>query len=131
MTQNNFEEENILRRIPLEITALSVLAALIAVPLFDTLTGLLVLAGGALAALSFIWLRKTISRFLVPDKKKALRTALPLYFLRIVLILGIFFIIIFFFSKKIIAFVVGFSTLLPVFLVEAAVALSKMKQWKN
>ena len=131
MKQNNFEEENILRRIPLEITALSVLAALIAVPLFDTLTGLLVLAGGALAALSFIWLRKTISRFLVPDKKKALRIALPLYFLRIVLILGIFFIIIFFFSNRIIAFAVGFSTMLPVFLVEAALALSKMRQWKN
>ncbi|MBA7698591.1 hypothetical protein ES703_107269 [subsurface metagenome] len=57
--------------------------------------------------------------------------ALPLYVLRIVLILGIFFIIIFFFSEKIIAFAVGFSTMLPVFLVEAALALSKMKQWKN
>lgn len=131
MTQNNLEEEKILRRIPLEIVALSCLMALIAFPLFDALTALLVIAGGALATLSFLWLRKTISRFLIPDKKKALRIALPFYILRIVLILGIFFIIIFFFSNKIIAFVVGFSTLVPVFLAEAAIALSKMKQWKS
>lgn len=131
MTQYNLEEEKILRRIPLEITALSVLIALIAVPLFDPLTGLLVLGGGALATLSFIWLKQTISKFLIPDKKKALRLALPFYFLRIVLILGIFFIIIFFFSKKILGFVVGFSTLVPVFLAEASIALSKMKQWKS
>ena len=125
------EEENILKRIPLEITALSVLMALAAAPLFDALTAVFVLAGGALASLSFLWLKKTISRFLIPDKKKALRLAIPLYVLRIVLILGIFFIIIFFFSNRIIAFAVGFSTMLPVFLVEAALALSKMKQWKN
>ena len=168
MTQNNLEEENILRRIPLEIAALSVLIALIAIPLFDPLTGLLVLAGGALATLSFLWLRQTVYRTLqfkkgdsqvqekgtVPifwqkwgqsqtnqsqtqqsqtqqSQKKALRLALPFYILRIVLILGIFFIIIFFFSKKILAFVVGFSTLVPVFLAEAAIALSKMRQWKS
>ncbi len=131
MTQNNQEEEKILKRIPLEITALSVLMALIAAPLFDPLAATFVLAGGALAALSFLWLKQTITKILIPDKKKALRLALPLYLLRIVLILGIFFIIIFFFSNKIIAFAVGFSTMLPVFLVEAALALSKMKQWKN
>ena len=131
MTHNHLEEEKILRRIPLEIVALSCLLALIAFPLFDPLTGLLVLSGGALAALSFLWLRQTISKFLIPDKKKAFRLALPFYILRIVLILGIFFIIIFFFSKKILAFVVGFSTLVPVFLAEASIALSKMRQWKS
>ena len=131
MTHNHSDDERILKRIPLEITALSVLIALVAAPLFDPLTALLVLAGGALAALSFLWLKQTITRFLIPDKKKTLRMALPLYIIRIVLILGIFFIIIFFFSEKIIAFAVGFSIMLPVFLVEAALALSKMKQWKN
>jgi len=133
----NLEEENILRRIPIEITALSVLIALVAVPLFDPLTGLIVLAGGALAALSFLWLKQTVSRALQfknggsPSKGKAIRSTLAFYILRIVLILGIFFIIIFFFSNKILAFVVGFSTLVPVFLAEAAIALSKMKQWKS
>jgi len=152
MTRNNLEEEKILRRIPLEIAAFSCLLALLAFPLFDALTALLVLAGGALAALSFIWLKQTVYRALqfkkgdsptekgtVPifwqkwgqSQTKAIRSTLAFYLLRIVLILGIFFIIIFFFSKKILAFVVGFSTLVPVFLAEAAIALSKMKQWKS
>jgi len=164
MTNNISDDEKILRRIPLEIVAFSCLMALIAFPLFDALTALLIIAGGALATLSFLWLKQTVSKLLIVKKgdikkedsrsrvkngdspkekmgqppffqsasyKKVLRTALPFYILRIVLILGIFFIIIFFFSNKIIAFVVGFSTLVPVFLVEAAIALSKMKQWKN
>jgi hypothetical protein len=145
MTNNISDDEKILRRIPLEIVALSCLLALIAFPLFDALTALLIIAGGALATLSFLWLRQTVSKLLIVKKgdspskeegqspffKKVLRTALPFYVLRIVLILGIFFIIIFFFSNKIIAFMVGFSTLVPVFLIEAVIALSKMKQWKN
>lgn len=145
------EEENILRRIPLEITALSVLAALVAVPLFDPLTGLLVLAGGALAALNFLWLRKTISRALSSRKngdrphflknkkkepgpifsKRALLATIGFLAGRVVLILGIFFIIIYFFSNRVIAFAAGFSTMIPVFLIEAAIALTRMKQWKS
>jgi hypothetical protein len=164
MTNNISDDERILRRIPLEIVGLSCLMALIAFPLFDALTALLIIAGGALATLSFLWLRQTVSKMLIVKKgdikkgdsrsklkngdspkeetgqppfiqssffKKALRLALPFYVLRIVLILGIFFIIIFFFSNKIIAFAVGFSTLVPVFLIEAVIALSKMKEWKN
>ncbi len=65
------------------------------------------------------------------DKKKALRSALALYGIRLVLILAIFFIIIFFFPKNIIAFVAGFSTMVPVFLAEAVAGLSRMKQWKS
>jgi ABC-type multidrug transport system fused ATPase/permease subunit len=65
------------------------------------------------------------------NKKKALRSALALYGIRLVLILAIFFIIIFFFSRNIIAFVAGFSTMIPVFLAEAVVGLSRMKQWKS
>ncbi len=66
-----------------------------------------------------------------PFLKKALRSALALYGIRLVLILAIFFIIIFFFSRNIIAFVAGFSTMVPVFLAEAVVGLSRMKQWKS
>lgn len=65
------------------------------------------------------------------NKKKALRSALALYGIRLVLILAIFFIIIFFFSRNIIAFVAGFSTMIPVFLAEAVAGLSRMKQWKS
>ncbi len=152
-TPNNTvkEEEKILRRIPLEILSLSFVMALGSIFLFNPLTALFVLAGGAFSALSFIWLKRSISRllllkikngdspsqekgqslFFLLDKKKALRSALALYGIRLVLILAIFFIIIFFFSRNIIAFVAGFSAIVPVFLAEAVVALSRMKQWKS
>jgi hypothetical protein len=150
------EEEKILRRIPLEIIILSFVIALASIFLFNLLTALFILAGGAFSALSFTWLKTSISKLFflqngdrhlyvkkgdrhlkeeepVPffDKKKALRSALVLYGIRIVLIIAIFFIIIFFFSRNIIAFIAGFSTVVPVFLVEAIVALSRMKKWKN
>ena len=155
------EEEKILRRIPLEILILSFVMALGSIFLFNPLNALFVLAGGAFSALSFIWLKRSVSRlllyknekkgdrhlngkkeepvpffrgqspFFLPDKKKALRSALALYGIRLVLIIAIFFIIIFFFSRNIIAFVAGFSAIVPVFLAEAVVALSRMKQWKS
>ncbi len=147
MTHNISEEEKILRRIPVEIFILSFVIALASIFLFHLTTALFILAGGAFSALSFIWLKRSISRLLtikngdrhlkeeepVPffDKKKALRSALALYGIRLVLIIAIFFIIIFFFSRNIIAFVAGFSAIVPVFLAEAVVALSRMKQWKS
>lgn len=145
MTIINSEEEKILRRVPWEILILSFVIALASLLLFSPLTALFILAGGVFSTLSFIWLKQTISKLLLlkngdspswekgqsPFLKKALLSALALYGIRLVLILGIFFIIIFFFSKKIIAFAAGFSTMIPVFLVEAIVALSKMKKWKT
>ena len=147
------EEEKILRRIPVEILVLSFVIALASIFLLNPLTALFIFAGGAFSALSFIWLKQAVSRlFLLKsgetvkngdrhlkeeepapffDKKKALRSALALYGIRLVLILAIFFIIIFFFSKNIIAFVAGFSTMVPVFLAEAVAGLSRMKQWKS
>ena len=131
MTNTNSEEEKILRRIPLEILILSFVMALVSIFLFTPLTALFVLAGGAFSALSFIWLKQALTKFLLFGKNKALRSALLLYGIRLVLIIAIFFIIIFFFSRNIIAFIAGFSTVVPVFLVEAIVALSRMKKWKN
>ena len=125
------EEERILWRIPREILILSAIIALGSLFFFTPLTALFIFAGGAFSALSFIWLKQTLSKFLLFDKKKALKSVLAFYGIRLVLILAIFFIIIFFFSKKIIAFAAGFSTIVPVFLVEAAVGLSRMKKWKN
>lgn len=124
-------EEKILRRVPLETLILSVIAALAGLFLFDYLIALLVFAGGLFSMLNFYWLKQTISNTLTTDKKKAVRKALPLYIVRILLILAIFFIIIIFFSNKILAFVVGFSMIIPVFLIEAAGELAKLKQWKN
>ena len=147
MTINISEEEKILRRIPVEILILASVIALVSLFFFNPLIAIFIFAGGAFSALSFIWLKQSVSRLFllqkgdrhlkeeepVPffDKKKALRSALALYGIRLVLILAIFFIIIFFFSRNIIAFVAGFSTMVPVFLVEAIAGLSRMKQWKS
>ncbi|UCC39456.1 MAG: ATP synthase subunit I [Candidatus Aminicenantes bacterium] len=125
------EEEKILRRIPRTIVSLSMAMALVALLLFDPLTGLFVFAGGILSALSFIWLKQSLYKLLLQGKKKALKSALALYSIRLILILGIFFIIISFFSEKIIAFVVCFSAIILVFLAETVLALTKMKKWKN
>lgn len=178
MTDNISEEEKILRRIPVEILVLSFVIALASIFLLNPLTALFIFAGGAFSALSFIWLKRSISRLLLfkngdnlsrekgqspflekkrgrhfyvkkgdrhlkeeepvsffrgqsPFLKKALCSALALYGIRLVLIIAIFFIIIFFFSSNIIAFVAGFSTMVPVFLAEAVIGLSRMKQWKS
>jgi len=125
------EEEKILRRIPFEILILASVIALASLFFFNPLIALLILSGGALSTLSFIWLKQTVTKFLLFGKKKAIKSILALYGIRLVLIIAIFFIIIFFFSRNIIAFVAGFSAMVPVFLAEAVVALSRMKQWKS
>jgi len=109
----------------------SLIPATAALIIFDLLTAILVLAGGCLSVISFIWLRQALSKFLLLGRKKALKSAALLYVLCLLLILAIFSIIIFFFSNKIIAFAVGFSMIIPVFFMEAVVVLSKIKKWKN
>lgn len=123
--------ERILKRIPLEITGLSVLLALGALFVFDALTAVFVVLGGMLAAAGFIWLKQSATRFLSPEKGRALRSSLLLYGMRLILILAIFFIIILSFSERIYAFMAGFSTMILVFLIEAIAALSSMKTWTN
>ena len=125
------EEEIILRRIPLEIALLSLVIAVISLFFYELTIGILILAGGIVAAVNFIWLRQALTRYLTSGKQKAMRSAFAVYALRLLLILAIFFIIILFFSTKIIAFVVGFSTLILVFLIEAIIGLSKLKKWNN
>jgi hypothetical protein len=125
------EEERILKRIPQEIFLLSFVLAIGTWIVFDGVSALLVFAGGILAAINFIWMKQAISRFLYTGKKKAMRSGIAVYGLGLLLILGIFFIIILFFSEKLLAFAAGFSTLIVVFLGEAIAGLSKLKQWKN
>ena len=124
------QEERILRRIPGEILVLSAVLALAAWPLFDPPTALLFFAGGALAAVGFLWLKQSLTRFLLKGRAGALRSAILLYALRLVLICGVFFIIILLFPRKILAFGAGFSAVVPVFLAEAVGALLRMKTWK-
>jgi len=129
-SQLEIQDERVLRRIPLEILALSAVLALPAVFLFDPLTALLFFTGGAVAAVGFLWLKTSLTRFLLRDKAGALRSAVLLYALRLGLICGVFFIIILLFPGKVLAFGAGFSTLIPVFLAEGAGALLRMKTWK-
>ncbi|MBS3819864.1 ATP synthase subunit I [bacterium] len=130
--QNTEIEERVLKRIPREVTILSLLAALGTWFLWNIPTAAFVWAGGIFSSMGFIWLKSATTRFLtLHPRKKALKSGLFLYAIRLALIIVLFFIIIFFFSKKIIAFAFGFSMIIPVFLFEAVWTLSRIKKWKN
>jgi hypothetical protein len=124
-------EELILRRIPIEILAVSAVLALPVGLLIDLPTGLIFLAGGAFSALGFAWLKQSLTRFLLRDRKGALRSGIVLYGLRLVLICGVFFLIILLYPRKILAFGAGFSLIVLVSLVEGVRALLLMRTWKD
>jgi hypothetical protein len=124
-------EEKILRRIPAEIVAAGAVLGLVAWPFFGALSALFVFAGGAVAALGFLWMKSSMTGLLDRARGKALRTGILVYGARLVLILAVFCLIILFFPRKIFAFAAGFSALLPVFLIEGVVALVRMKTWKS
>ncbi len=123
-------EERILRRIPLEIAALAAILALAVGLLFDPLTGLFFLAGGLFSALGFAWLKRSLTRFLAKGVRGARRSGIALYALRLVLICAVFFLIILLYPKRILAFVAGFSTVVPVSLAVAVRGLLQLKKWK-
>jgi len=126
-----FIEERILRRIPVEILALSLAIAVGSLFFFSALTGLFILAGGAFSAVSFLWLKSALNRFLSQDRKRAIRSGLIFYLVRLALLLGVFLIIILVFPRMVLAFVAGFSTVILVFFVEAVRSLSQIKSWKS
>jgi hypothetical protein len=124
-------EDRILRRIPFEVV---VLAAVLSVPaafLFDPLTGAVFFGGGLFSALGFAWLKGSLTRFLQREKRGALRSGIALYALRLVLICAVFFLIILLYPKKILAFVAGFSTVVPVSLAEGVRGLLLLRTWKD
>lgn len=124
-------EERILRRIPVETLAISAVLAAAAGLVFSAPVGLFVLAGGLFSAVSFLWLKRAIGRFLSPDKRRALRTGLSFYLLRLVLLIAVFSAIILLLPRMILAFVAGFSSVIPAFMIEALRALSQSRQWKS
>lgn len=127
-------EEKIIRRIPFEIAAVSAILGLAFVFVFAPLAGLFFFGGGLLSALSFIWMKNALARVLNRGKVRALWAGVALYAVRFLLIFGIFFLIILLYPKTIIAFAAGFSTVIPVFAGETAVALARaksMKPWNN
>jgi len=124
-------EERIIRRIPVEVLVLAAVLALAAALLLDPVTGLVVFAGGVFAALGFIWLRQSLGRFLSREKKGALRSGILLYALRLVLICAVLLLIILIYPRKIVAFVAGFSAIVPVALLEGLRSLVLMRTWKD
>jgi len=123
-------EERILRRIPLEIVVLAAVVAAAAGAVIDALTGAFVLAGGVFSALGFIWLKRSLARFLSRGKAGSLRTGIALYALRLALICAVFLLIILLYPRKIIAFVAGFSAIVPVALFEGLRGLWLTRSWK-
>jgi uncharacterized membrane protein len=124
-------EERILRRIPVEIAVLAAVVGLVAALLLDLLTGIFVVAGGLFAALGFVWLKQSLTRFLSRERKGALRSGIGLYALRLGLICAVFFLIILLYPKKILAFAAGFSAVVPVALLEGLRGLVLMRTWKD
>jgi ATP synthase I chain len=123
-------EDRLLRRIPLEIAVAAALLGAGAALLFDPATGLFVLAGGLVSALGFAWLKRSLTGFLTRGVQGARRAGVLLYALRVVLICAIFFLIILLYPKRILAFVAGFSTVVPVSLAVAIRGLLQLKKWK-
>src|SRR5512140_3148403 len=80
---------------------------------------------------AFVWLKQSLTRVLSREKKGALRSGILLHALRIVLICAVFFLIIVVYPKKIIAFVAGFSSVVPIVLVEGVRGLLLMRTWKD
>jgi hypothetical protein len=124
-------EERILARIPWEIAACAAVLAAGAFFLFNPSTGLFVMAGGAVSAAGFVGMKSGLSRVLLKPKSRALRSGLGLFGLRLVLLLLIFSFIILTYPGRLPAFVAGFSTVVPVFLMEAVRAISRTRAWKR
>jgi hypothetical protein len=124
-------EDRLLRRIPLEIAVGAAVLGLAAALVLDPATGLFVFAGGLFSALGFAWLKQSLTRFLAKGVQGARRSGVVLYALRLVLICAVFFLIILVYPKKILAFVAGFSTVVPVTLAVAVRGLLQLKKWKD
>jgi hypothetical protein len=124
-------EERVLRRIPLEILLISLLIAVITLPIFSLTSSLFILVGGGFSAVSFVWLKQALGRFLNRQKRQAVRSGIAFYLLRLALIIAVFSVIILLFPRMVLAFVAGFSSVIPAFLIEAVMAIAQMKKWKS
>ncbi len=124
-------EEKVLRRIPTEIAALSLLLAVPAGLIFGPGIAALFFIGGVLASLSFLTLRHWLYKASLGDRKKAMLSFAGFYILRLILIGAVFSTIILLYKRKAIASAAGFSVLILVFFAEALVALARKPTWKS
>lgn len=131
MNSDTSTEEKILRRIPAEIAAVSLILAVPAGFMFGPGVAALFFLGGVLASLSFLSLKRWLFKASLGDRKKALVSFVGIYVLRLVLIGAVFSIIILLYKKKAIASAAGFSVLILVFFAEALAALARKSTWKS
>jgi len=124
-------EEAAVRRIPVEIIALSAVVAAALMLIFGPTTAISFFAGGLLSTLSFLWMKSALAGILNRKKAAAVRSGLIYYALRFILILGVFLLIILAYPDRILAFAAGFSMAVPAFVIEAAKAFALMKTWKD
>lgn len=118
------------KRVPRVTLVLGLAVGILTAVLGGPVSGVLVLAGSALAALGFISLKSFVDRYLQEGPARLWRRALLFYSLRLLLICLIFLTIIFFFKARVLALAAGFSLILVAILVEAVRHLAGIKQWK-
>ncbi|MCP2598664.1 ATP synthase subunit I [Candidatus Aminicenantes bacterium AC-335-L06] len=105
------EEYQILRKIPRTTIIISFIFSIIGLIFFSLMTSIIILLGGILSILNFLWLKKSIIKLTSFEKKKALINGLILYFIRFLLIFISFFIIIKISSENILGFAVVFFSI--------------------
>lgn len=118
------------KRVPRITLVLGLAVGILTAILGGPVTGVLVLAGSALAALGFISLKSFVDKYLQEKPTSLWPRALLFYSLRLLLICLIFLIIIFFFKARVLALAAGFSLILVAILAEAVRHLAGIKQWK-
>jgi hypothetical protein len=124
-------EEKILRRIPAEIAAVSLILAVPTGLVFGPGVAALFFIGGVLASLSFLSLKRWLFKASLGDRKKAVVAFAGFYVLRLILIGAVFSTIILLYKRKAIASAAGFSVLILVFFAEALVAVARKSTWKS
>lgn len=131
MSDDRSYEDRVLGRIPREVLAASLLLAVPAGIALGPCVGGLFFAGGGLAALGFLSLKRWLYAAALGDRRKTAASLVGVYVLRLVLIAAIFSSIILLYKKKAIAFAAGFSVLILVLLAEALVAVARKPIWKS
>jgi hypothetical protein len=124
-------EEKILRRIPAEIAAASLILAVPTGFLFGPGVAGLFFLGGVLASLSFLSLKRWLFKASLGDRKRAIVSFVGFYVLRLILIGAVFSTIILLYKRKAIASAAGFSVLILVLFAEALVAVARKPTWKS
>lgn len=118
-------ERKVLRRLPFETLVVACFMAIITALIFDVLSAFLCFAGGLVACLSFIWMKKLIPYHLSTQQGLKPGRLIAFAFLRLGLIGLIFLIIIYFFSTRALAFMVGLAALVLAMAGEVVFSLRK------